>query len=37
MFLIVVVWFLSVLPYMLATIVPSWKMAITDPDMVMRG
>ena len=36
-FLIVVVWFLSVLPYMLATIVPSWKTAITDPDMVMRG
>ena len=36
-FLIVVVWFLSVVPYMLATIVPSWKAAVTDPDMVMRA
>jgi len=36
-FLIAVVWFLSVVPYMLAIIVPSWKTAITDPDMVMRG
>ena len=36
-FLIAVVWFLSVMPYMLATIVPSWKTAVTDPDMVMRG
>jgi len=35
--LIVVVWFLSVVPYMLATIVPSWKAAVTDPDMVMRA
>jgi ABC-type lipoprotein release transport system permease subunit len=36
-FLIVVVLFLSVVPYMLATIVPSWKAAVTDPDMVMRS
>jgi ABC-type lipoprotein release transport system permease subunit len=36
-FLIVIVWFLSVMPYMLATIIPSWKMAVTDPDMVMRA
>ena len=36
-YLIVVVMFLSVVPYMLATIVPSWKAAVTDPDIVMRG
>jgi ABC-type lipoprotein release transport system permease subunit len=36
-FLILVVWFLSVVPYMLATIVPSWKTAITDPDSILRG
>ena len=29
--------FLTVLPYIVATIVPSWKTAITDPDIVMRG
>jgi len=34
---IVVLMFLTVLPYMAATIVPSWKAAITDPDVVMRG
>jgi ABC-type lipoprotein release transport system permease subunit len=37
LYLIVVVLFLSVVPYMMATIVPSWKAAITDPDMVMRA
>jgi len=36
-YLIVVVLFLSVVPYMMATLVPSWKAAITDPDMVMRA
>jgi ABC-type lipoprotein release transport system permease subunit len=36
-YLIVVVLFLSVVPYMMATIVPSWKAAITDPDAVMRA
>ena len=29
--------FLSVFPYTIATIVPSWKAATTDPDTVMRG
>jgi ABC-type lipoprotein release transport system permease subunit len=32
-----VLMFLTVLPYIAATIVPSWKTAITDPDIVMRG
>ncbi len=34
---IFVLMFLTVLPYIAATIVPSWKTAITDPDVVMRG
>lgn len=29
--------FLTVFPYTLATIVPIWRTAIADPDMVMRG
>lgn len=29
--------FLAVLPYVASTIIPSWKAAITDPDVVMRG
>jgi ABC-type lipoprotein release transport system permease subunit len=29
--------FLSVAPYTIATIVPSWRSATTDPDTVMRG
>ena len=36
-YLITVVLFFSVFPYMLATIIPSWKAAGTDPDVVMRG
>ena len=28
---------LTVLPYTLATLVPAWRAAITDPDQVMRG
>ena len=31
-----VVFALSVLPYVLITIVPAWRAAITDPDVVMR-
>jgi ABC-type lipoprotein release transport system permease subunit len=27
----------TVLPYSLATVVPIWRAAITDPDSVMRG
>ncbi len=34
---VVVLMFLTVIPYMAATIFPSWKAAITDPDVVMRG
>ena len=33
---ILVLVFLAVIPYLLATIIPSWKAAITDPDMIMR-
>lgn len=29
--------FLVVVPYVASTIIPSWKSAITDPDVVMRG
>jgi len=28
--------FLAVVPYLAATILPSWKAAVTDPDLVMR-
>lgn len=34
---IIVVFFLAVIPYLLATIVPAWKAAITDPDAAMRN
>jgi ABC-type lipoprotein release transport system permease subunit len=29
--------FLTVIPYIASTIIPSWKAAITDPDVAMRG
>lgn len=29
--------FLTVVPYVACTVVPSWKAAVTDPDSVMRG
>jgi len=32
-----VMFFLTVLPYVVSTIIPSWKAAITDPDIIMRG
>ena len=28
---------LTVGPYVAATVVPSWKSAVTDPDTVLRG
>jgi ABC-type lipoprotein release transport system permease subunit len=29
--------FLVIAPYLAATILPSWKAAVTDPDLVMRN
>jgi cell division protein FtsX len=31
-----ILFFLTVVPYTLITIVPMWKVAVTDPDVVMR-
>ena len=31
-----ILFFLTVVPYTLITIVPTWKVAVTDPDAVMR-
>ena len=36
-FQIMVLFFLTVAPYTIATIVPSWRAAIVDPDLVMRA
>lgn len=32
-----IIGFLTVVPYVASTIIPSWKAAITDPESVMRG
>jgi ABC-type lipoprotein release transport system permease subunit len=29
--------FLTIIPYLVTTVVPSWRSATTDPDSVMRG
>lgn len=34
---IFVIGFLTVVPYIASTVIPSWKTAITDPDSVMRS
>ena len=36
-FQLAVLFFMTVVPYTMATIVPSWRAAIIDPDSVMRG
>jgi ABC-type lipoprotein release transport system permease subunit len=37
MYQVFTLFFLTVVPYVATTIIPSWKSAITDPDVVMRG
>lgn len=34
---VIVLFFLTVIPYTVATIIPSWKASTADPDAVMRG
>jgi ABC-type lipoprotein release transport system permease subunit len=34
---LLIIFFLTVIPYSIATIIPSWKAAIIDPDTVIRG
>jgi ABC-type lipoprotein release transport system permease subunit len=34
---IATLFFLAVLPYLIATVIPAWRAATTDPDLVMRG
>jgi ABC-type lipoprotein release transport system permease subunit len=33
---VAILFFFTVLPYTVATIIPSWRAATTDPDLVMR-
>jgi ABC-type lipoprotein release transport system permease subunit len=35
--LLTALFFLTVVPYAVATIIPSWRAAVTDPDAVMKG
>ncbi|MBN2123229.1 MAG: ABC transporter permease [Deltaproteobacteria bacterium] len=37
LFTLTVLMFLTVFPYIAVTILPSWKAAATEPDLVMRG
>jgi ABC-type lipoprotein release transport system permease subunit len=34
---LLVLFSLTVIPYIISTIIPSWKAAIIDPDTVIRG
>ncbi|NOZ77280.1 MAG: FtsX-like permease family protein, partial [Euryarchaeota archaeon] len=34
---ILLIFFISVVPFMAAIIIPSWKTAVTDPDVALRG
>ncbi|HHD56213.1 MAG TPA: FtsX-like permease family protein [Desulfobulbaceae bacterium] len=34
---IIILGFLTIVPYMASTVLPSWKAAITDPENAMRG
>jgi ABC-type lipoprotein release transport system permease subunit len=36
-FQVIVLFFLTIVPYTVATIIPSWRAATVDPDAVMRG
>jgi ABC-type lipoprotein release transport system permease subunit len=36
-FQVMILFFLTVVPYTVATIIPSWRAATVDPDTVMRG
>jgi ABC-type lipoprotein release transport system permease subunit len=36
-FQLVILFFLTVVPYTVATLIPSWRAATVDPDTVMRG
>ena len=37
LFHIFIMGFLSVIPYMACTVLPTWKAAVADPETVMRG
>jgi len=36
-YMLIAIGFLTVVPYVAATVAPSWKAAVTDPDAVVRG
>ena len=36
-YMLLAIGFLTIVPYVAATVAPSWKAAVTDPDAVVRG